>query len=118
MSDVNDAGGMFLGRATFGDQDAVCIGDDMRIGEEAVWPDHEAGPGAAPESAGVPGRSVVGDLGGDLDSDHGLVDIVGGLGGRGDILRQRERVKERGAAEQQESIHGGKLGGNERDESY
>jgi hypothetical protein len=107
---VDHASRMFLSGAAFGDQDAVSVGDDVGIREEAVGANEKSRSCSASEAAGIPRSAIVGDLGGDFDANDGLVNFVSVLGWGGCILCQRERVKERNAAkEQQESIHGGKL---------
>ena len=87
MGDELDLGGIFLRAAVNGDEQAAAVGNDVGVGEDLVFSDQESGADAAAETAGIPRCLIVGHLGGDLDAQHGLVNIRGQ--GRG--LREQRR---------------------------
>ena len=95
MRDVKDAGRMFLCGSAPGDEDPAGVGDNVRIGEEPIGADHEAGTGTAAEATRIPGGAVIGDLSGDFDTHNRPVGVCR-AGGRSGLfclgfLRERDR---------------------------
>ena len=81
MGDVFDLGRIFYRAAIDGDEQAAAVRNDMRVGQDFVFPDDESSADAAAETAGIPWGLVIRDLSGHLDAQDGAINIRGqGLG--------------------------------------
>ena len=79
MCDEIHLGGIFFRRAVNRDEDALLVGNDVGVGQDAVFSDQETRTDAAAETTGIPRRFVVRILRGDLDPQHRAVERGGAV---------------------------------------
>ena len=75
VGDVLDLGSVFFGRAVDVDEETFAVGNDVRVGEKLIGADEESRADAATESSCIPGRCVVGSLGGYLNAYDRTINV-------------------------------------------